>query len=213
MDKKESERPSKKRSSSKKKRVKKLVLILAVIVGVFVTAIITAYQKTRQEARKVNMVRDEMERLYSEGDYEGLSEYYYEQKPDAADAKYAKYKSVTDIYNEYFIVMTYMEESYEKLTDEYEGNEDIRWDLEQMFRVILLCDICREDGFPHDEEKGVSDIRKMLTDYMTEKLLITSEEIESVAEKNLKAISLEDTEKVNEVIDELAIDAMSRVGN
>ena len=98
-----------------------------------------------------------------------------------------------------------------KLTDEFDGNDDIRWDLEQAFRVILLCDISKEDGYPHDVEKGVTDIRKMMTDYLTEKLLLTSDEIEAIADQNLKAISREDTEKVNEVIDELAIEAMSRV--
>ena len=51
----------------------------------------------------------------------------------------------------------------------------------------------------------------MMTDYLTEKLLLTSDEIEAIADQNLKAISREDTEKVNEVIDELAIEAMSRV--
>ena len=50
-----------------------------------------------------------------------------------------------------------------------------------------------------------------MTGYLTEKLLITSDEIETIADQNLKAEGLEDTKKVNEVIDELAVESMSRV--
>ena len=211
MEKKEPEKRVKKKKLTKEQRIRKLVLTLAVIIGVFVTAITTAYRKTRQEERKKNMVRDQLEEYYSKGDYKALTDYYYEQRPDVNDSKYAKYKSISGLYDEYAVVIGYLEDSYVKLTDEFDGNDDIRWDLEQAFRVILLCDISKEDGYPHDVEKGVTDIRKMTTDYLTEKLLLTSDEIEAIADQNLKAISREDTEKVNEVIDELAIEAMSRV--
>ena len=168
MEKNESERPSKKRKLTKKQRIKKLVMTLAIIVGIFVTAVTTAYRKTRQEERKKNMVRDQLEKYYSEGDYKSLSDYYHERETELTDSKYAKYKSICGLYDEYAVVKSYLDEAYVKLTDEIEENDDLRWELEQAFRVILLCDISREDGYPHDVEKGVTDIRAMMTGYFKE---------------------------------------------
>ena len=196
---------------SGRKRLKKLLLTLAIVVGIFITAISLSYKKTRQAELKKNQVRDEMEKMYSEGDYKKLTDYYYKRKSDLTDSKYAKYKSVSELYDEYEFVMDFMDEAYGKLTDDVEGNDDIRWELEQAFRIILLCDVCKENGYPHEEEKGVTDIRGLMTGYLTEKLLITSDEIETIADQNLKAEGLEDTKKVNEVIDELAVESMSRV--
>ena len=196
---------------SGRKRLKKLILTLAIIAGMFITAISVSYKKTREAERKKNQVRDEMEKMYSEGDYEALTDYYFKRKADLGDSKYAKYKSISELYAEYQFVMGFMDEAYGKLIDGVDGNDDIRWELEQAFRVILLCDVCKEDGYPHGEEKGVTDIRGLMTGYLTEKLLITSDEIETIADQNLKAEGLEDTKKVNEVIDELAIESMSRV--
>ena len=196
---------------SGRKRLKKLILTLAIIAGMFITAISVSYKKTREAERKKNQVRDEMEKMYSEGDYEALTDYYFKRKADLGDSKYAKYKSISELYDEYQFVMGFMDEAYGKLIDGVDGNDDIRWELEQAFRVILLCDVCKEDGYPHGEEKGVTDIRGLMTGYLTEKLLITSDEIETIADRNLKAEGLEDTKKVNEVIDELAIESMSRV--
>ena len=196
---------------SGRKRLKKLILTLAIIAGMFITAISVSYKKTREAERKKNQVRDEMEKMYSEGDYEALTDYYFKRKADLGDSKYAKYKSISELYDEYQFVMGFMDEAYGKLIDGVDGNDDIRWELEQAFRVILLCDVCKEDGYPHGEEKGVTDIRGLMTGYLTEKLLITSDEVETIGDRNLKAEGLEDTKKVNEVIDELAIESMSRV--
>ena len=76
MEKKEPEKREKKKKLTKEQRIRKLVLTLAVIIGVFVTAITTAYRKTRQEERKKNMVRDQLEEYYSKGDYDhAISDY------------------------------------------------------------------------------------------------------------------------------------------
>ncbi len=196
--------------SKKKKRLRKLLITLGVILLLFLSAWWAAYTKTRSERKKKNAVRDKLEKYYADGDYEEMTNYYYMQG-DIKGTKYAKYKRMAELYDEYSAADGYIREAYDKFASGDEVRVDYSWELEQMFRVILICDIYRDEGYPYDEEKGVKDIRNKVTNYLQGVLLLTDSEIGKLSGRYLQAKTNEEIEEVKADIDKLAVESMSRL--
>ena len=194
----------------KKKWQRKLVFTLGFIILIFVSAWWAAYTKTRSERKKANAVRDKLEKYYAEGDYEGMTNYYYLQS-DVRGTKYAKYKRMAELYDEYAAADGYIREAYDKFASGEESQMGYSWELEQMFRVILMCDIYRDEGYPYDEEQGVKDIRNKVTNYLQGVLLLTDSEIGKLSGRYLQAKTNEEMEAVKADIDKLAVESMSRL--
>jgi hypothetical protein len=213
----------KKERTSGHRKLKKFIKILVFIIIIFLASWWAAYSKVRNAHKRDNTVLNEMEKLYSQGDYAGLADYYFLRVDDLKSKKYAKYKRVSELFDEYVTADAYMREAYDKVIqqnneqdsqqDDIQDNRqvDYTWEMEQLFRIIMLCDQYRDEGYPYDEGKGVSDIRDMAVNYLMGVLLIQKEDIEMIASKYNEADDPAAVAEVNDEIDKLAIESMNNV--
>ena len=205
----EKEEDSKK--DKKKALLKKILKILIILIIIFLASWWAAYSKTRKAHKKDNALYDELEKMYSEGNYSEMTDYYYQWSDKLEGRKYAKFKRVAELYDEYEAADGYMREAYSKYVEGEEAKADYAWEMEQLFRIILLCDVYREEGYPYDEEKAVTDIRDMVVNYLQGVLLLDKLQIEKTASKYLEADDTEEVDAVKVTIDRLAVESMSKV--
>jgi len=224
-DKVESEEPEESKKKEKKKEnnkkdsdqnpkrnlLKKFIKIVVIIICIFLGSWWAAYSKTRSAHKKDNMMADEMEKMYAKGDYQAMTDYYFERMTDLGDKKYAKYKRIAELYDEYLTADEYIRDAYNKVVEGDNTGSGYAWEMKQLFRVILLCDMYREEGYPYGEEQGVTDIREKVVNYLQGVLLLDKISIEQVASMYLEAKDSDSIDKVMDLIDGFAAASISKV--
>ncbi len=194
-----------------KKKIRKFIKVLIITIIIFLASWWAAYSKTRAAHKKENFMVDELEKMYSEGDYSAMADYFFTRVNEPNDKKYAKYKRISELYDDYMTADGYMRDAYSKVVQGDNPNVDYSWELEQMFRVILLCDEYADEGYQYDEEKGVTDIRNKVVNYLQGVLLIDTIKIEKVADAYLEAKDSEAIQEVIRTIDVMAAESMNKV--
>ncbi len=211
IEEKKSRKKNPKNNKNKKTKLKKFIKITIIIVITFLASWWAAYSKTRAAHKKENFMVDELEKMYSEGDYSALTDYFFTRVNEPNDKKYAKYKRVAELYDDYQTADGYMRDAYSKVVQGDNPNVDYSWELEQLFRVILLCDVYGDEGYPYDEEKAVTDIRNKVVNYMQGVLLLDTIKIEKVADAYLEAKDNDAIKEVIRTIDVMAAESMNKV--
>lgn len=195
----------------KRKLLKKFIKILVIIICIFLGSWWAAYSKTRAAHKKDNYMADEMEKMYAKGDYQEMTDYYFERVADLGDKKYAKYKRIAELYDEYLTADEYIRDAYNKVVGGDSTGSGYAWEMKQLFRVILLCDMYREEGYPYGEEQGVTDIREKVVNYLQGVLLLDKISIEQVASMYLEAKDSDSIDKVMDLIDGFAAASIKNV--
>lgn len=208
---KKSKKKNPKDKNNKKKKLRKFIKITLIVVITFLASWYAAYSKTRAAHKKENFMVDELEKMYSEGDYSAMTDYFFTRVNESNDKKYAKYKRVAELYDDYQTADGYMRDAYSKVVQGDNPNLDYSWELEQLFRVIMLCDVYADEGYPYDEEKGVQDIRDKVVNYMQGVLLLDTIKIEKVADAYLEAKDNDAIKEVIRNIDVMAAESMNKV--